>query len=203
MRRGMINDRVLLYVCLLLASSAGVFIVGVSLYKSYSNQEAVRKEEEQNKNWLENLVPSTGELTDALLRDVTAQRSLAVFKNGTVVIIAEPCENPVDEAVTLLEKAGQSPAFAVNKVDDDFAVRYSGPVFTRISGKAIDQELKWLKKNWESFLDPIEVEAADKKPDEPDLASKVGLMARSLMRRDLKEKKVVKILKARPGSTKN
>lgn len=192
------NDKTLIYICLLLAAAAGILMTGLGLYRNHQHETAAAREAEIHKDWAENLIPKEAELIDALLRDVSEERSIVLFKTGTVVLVPEPCEDPKMEAIRLLrETAKPTCVFAVNEVGNDYAVRYEGPVFTRISGKAVSADFERLRKNWRTYLTGDEAEKLEADEKGPDKKVWVGLVARSFMLRDGEEGQVTKILRAK------
>ncbi len=195
------NDGSLIYACLILASIAGIIVIGLSLYKSNLSQKKEALNAEINKDWIENLVPTQADLIDALLQDVNPNRTLVLFENGTVVIVAEPSEDPQNEAIEILKKnADPGSIFAVNKVGEDYAIRFKGPVFTRLSGSSVTSESDQIRKNWQQYLSADERKKIEATKDDPDHPTQVGLIARSFLLRDLENLNVSKILKARPSS---
>ena len=191
------NDGTLIYACIILASVTGLIVMGLSLYKSNQTQKQEIVEAEIHKDWVENLIPTQADLIDALLQDVNQSRTLVVFEFGTVVIVPEPSKDPKYYAtVTLKKNATGNSLFAVSRVDKDYAVRFKGPVFTRISGDAVADEFKRINKNWKEYLTPAELAKHEKDGTNPDLSTQVGLVARSFLARDLENLKVTKILKA-------
>jgi len=191
------NDGSLIYACIILASITGIIVIGLSLYKSAQAQKQESIEAEIHKDWAENLIPTQADLIDALLQDVTSERTLVIFENGTVVIVPEPSDDPKKAAIDILtQNASPDSIFAVNRVDEDYAIRYKGPIFTRISGVAVAAELERIRKNWKQYLSPAELKKVEDSNQDPDTSTQIGLVARSFLARDLKDLKVTKILKA-------
>jgi len=191
------NDGSLIYACIILASITGIIVIGLSLYKSAQAQKHESIEAEIHKDWAENLIPTQADLIDALLQDVTSERTLVIFENGTVVIVPEPSDDPKKSAIDILtQNASPDSIFAVNRVDEDYAIRYKGPLFTRISGVAVAAELERIRKNWKQYLSPAELKKVEDSNQDPDTSTQIGLVARSFLARDLKDLKVTKILKA-------
>ena len=177
-------------------------MVGLSLYQSHLSQKADALEVELHRDWIENIIPREADLIDALLQDVTPERTLILFQHGTVAIVSEPSTDPKKEALEILKKNASSDSiFAVNKVDQDYAIRYQGPLFTRLSGKAVSAERKWISKNWKKYLTPAELKKIEQSSESPDFSTQVGLISRSFLLRDLADLKVTKILKAKPASS--
>lgn len=196
------NDRSLIYFCALLASLAGLVVISIGLYKSHRAQRNEADLAELNKDWIENLIPKQPDLIDVLLQDVTPQRTLVLFENGTVAIVREPSENPKEQAIEILKKnASPSSIFAVNKVGQDYAIRYQGTLFTRLSGNAVGRELRWIDKHWKEHLTDDELNKINQSGENPKLATQIGLISRSFLMRDLKSLKVTKILKAQTESS--
>lgn len=192
------NDGSLLYFFIFLASLAGIIVVGLSLYKSNQAQKQEAAENKAHQNWAENLIPTQADLIDVLLRDVNPTRTLVIFENGSVVIVAEPSNDPIKTAIeTLKTNASPDTIFASKRVQQDYVVRFEGPIFTRISGEAVASEFDRIQKNWKQYLTPSELKHNKKNNQEPDLATQVGFVARSFLARDLQDLKVSKILKAK------
>ena len=191
------NDGSLLYFCIFLASLAGIIVVGLSLYKSNQAQKRAAVENEIHQNWAENLIPTQADLIDVLLQDVNSSRTLVIFENGSVVIVAEPDDDPKKTAIeTLKTNASPDSIFAVNRVQQDYVIRFKGPIFTRISGDAVASEFTRIQKNWKQYLSTNELKNSEKNNQEPEITTQVGLVARSFLARDLEDLKVSKILKA-------
>ncbi len=200
MLRGNFGDRGLLYVCLILASMCGLMIVGVGAYKSYSAQVEKEKAELIDSDNIGKLAPNISALVEVITEDVSREQSFVVFETGTVVMIMEPCEDPEAEARRALENSAKNPIFQISKVGNDYALRFDGPVFSRIGGRAVQNAHESILNQWENFLNDTEKEIIKQKSEEPDFLTKVGLVTRSFMLRDSKDQKIVKILKARPAS---
>ncbi len=199
--RGNFSDRGLIYVCLILASLCGLVIVSLGVYRSYSAQVLREKVDASDPDKIEKMVPEIASLVGVIIQDVTPTRSFVIFEAGTVVIITEPCEDPQAEARRALVECAKSPAFVVNEVGSDYAVRYSGPVFSRFGGKAVKNAHSSILNQWKNYLNEAEKKAMEEKSEEPDFITKVGLVVRSFMIRDAENLKIVKILKANPAPT--
>ncbi len=201
LRRGNFSDRGLLYLCLFLASVCGLVAVGVGVYKSQAEREERVRAELTDSDQIEKMLPELSRLIEVLSGSVTQERSFVIFESGTIVVLAEPCEDPKAEACRVLVNTAKSPKFSMERIEGAYGVSFTGNVFTRLEERAVKKAREGILNQWKNFLDEEEEERIQELSEEPDFLTKVGLVARSFMLRDAEGLKVAKILKAKPGST--
>ena len=175
-------------------------MVGLGLYKSQTLKSAKTRADLSDPEKIEAMTPELSGLIKAIAGDVSSERSLVIFKSGTVVMVPEPCEDPKEVAGRILVDSAKSPTFAVTKIRGNYGIRYRGPVFSRIEGAAVKNAYGSILNQWRNFLNEAEAGQMKRQTEEPDFTTKVGLVARSFMLRDSQDLKVVKILRAKSAT---
>lgn len=141
---------------------------------------------------------TTDDLVKFCAANVTDTRSFVVFRNGSAVIINEPCKDPLAEARAKLDAcSGTDVRFVTEPTrEGELIVTFKEPVFHRFSGDDISQLSLWLSNNAENLLSPEEREstAADWSPNRN---TRFGLLARSRMLEDATNPLPVRIIRAK------
>lgn len=133
---------------------------------------------------------------DFCITHTTASRSFVVFRNGTCVLVKEPCEDPVKAALGILKGiAGTDARFLSEQTaEGDLVVTFKGSVFHWIPGEDIASLDKWYLANSASLLSEQERGAAA--PGwVPAPNARLGLIARKRLLEDAASKEIVKILR--------
>lgn len=139
-----------------------------------------------------------GELVAFYSRHLTAQRGFVVFRNGSVVLIAEPCDDPLSKARETLDRCAEPDArFLTERTGDgDLIVTFREAVLHWTPQADVEPLQKWASKNLGSLLS--ESERANVKPDwMPPADARLGLIARKRMLLDARESKVVKVIRSK------
>ncbi|MES2475508.1 MAG: hypothetical protein V4640_06990 [Verrucomicrobiota bacterium] len=140
--------------------------------------------------------------TDGLVKfcaaNVSEARSFVVFRNGSAVIINEPCKDPLAEARAKLDKcSGSDVRFVAEPTrEGDLIVTFKEPVFHRFSGSDIDQLSLWLSNNANNLLTPDERNSINEGWS-PNRNARFGLLARSRMLEDATNPVPVRIIRAK------
>ena len=132
-------------------------------------------------------------------RHVTPERSFVVFANGTCVIVNEPADDPVGTAIEILNKCGDTEArFITRQIEaDSYMVTYSEPAFHCLFADEIAQLAPVVDASYASFLAPAERLV---QPDgwEPPFDAKLGLLARTFLHADTRDREIAKVIRAMP-----
>lgn len=131
----------------------------------------------------------------------TDKRGFVVFGEGTVVLVQEPAEDPVAQAVEMLRRCAKPDAVFVTEktTTSDLVVTFTEPVFQWIPSRQCETLANWAGKNLNSLFAPAEL--AKKAPDwTPAPDARVGLLARKRLLADAKEAKVVKVVRPAPSA---
>jgi hypothetical protein len=141
---------------------------------------------------------STDDLVKFCASNVTENRSFVVFRNGSAVIINEPCADPLAEARAKLGKcSGTDVRFVAEPTrEGELIVTFKEPVFHRFSGDDISELSLWLSNNASNLLSPKEREAVTEGWS-PNRNARFGLLARSRMLEDATNPVPVRIIRAK------
>lgn len=126
----------------------------------------------------------------------TASRGFVVFRNGTCVLVNEPSENPVKEALSILAGCAQSEARFLSErtAEGDLVVTFKGSVFHWIPGSDINTLEEWSLANFETLLS--ENERKEAAPGwVPPANARLGLVSRKRLLEDAASNEVVKVLR--------
>lgn len=137
-------------------------------------------------------------LVDFYSRHLTSQRSFVIFRNGSVVLIAEPCEDPLGKAREILDRCAEPDArFLTERTGEgDLIVTFREAVLHWTPQAEVEPLQKWASKNLGSLLS--DSERASVKPDwMPPADARLGLIARKRMLEDAKESKIVKVIRSK------
>lgn len=141
---------------------------------------------------------TTDDLVKFCAANVTETRSFVVFRNGSAVIINEPCGDPLAEARTKLSACSGSDVRFVTEPtrEGELIVTFKEPVFHRFSGDDVSQLSLWLSNNAENLLSPEERgSVAD--GWSPNRNARFGLLARSRMLEDATNPVPIRIIRAK------
>jgi hypothetical protein len=143
-------------------------------------------------------VGTTDDLVKFCAANVTATRSFVVFRNGSAVIINEPCKDPLAEARVKLDAcSGTDVRFVAEPTrEGELIVTFKEPVFHRFSGEEISRLSLWLSNNAENLLSPEERKSAAEGWS-PNRNARFGLLARSRMLEDATNPVPVRIIRAK------
>ncbi len=147
-----------------------------------------------------NLMPESDPrgLVDFYSRHLTPQRSFVIFRNGSVVLIAEPCEDPLGKAREILDRCAEPDArfLTEHTGEGDLIVTFREAVLHWTPQAEVEPLQKWASKNLGGLLS--DSERASVKPDwMPPANARLGLIARKRMLEDAKESKIVKVIRAK------
>lgn len=137
-------------------------------------------------------------LMDFYSRHLTSQRSFVIFRNGSAVLIAEPCDDPLGKAREILDRCAEPDArFLTERTGEgDVIVTFREAVLHWTPQAEIEPLQKWASKNLGRLLS--DSERASVKPDwMPPADARLGLIARKRMLEDAKESKIVKVIRAK------
>lgn len=216
-----LSSRVALPVALMLA---GLFGLGISLVHpgmfqaaatndlapGPQNQQGGISEPQENATDLSNETlaakadakapPAPADLVSFCAKHVTEKRGFVIFKRGTCVVINEPSEDPLREALEILARCKEAGAKFMTEPtqDGDMIVAFKEPVFHRFSASEMRQMEPWLKHATAAIplLTPEETVAAGDGWTPPENA-RIGLLARRRMLEDAASAIPVKIIRAR------
>ena len=136
---------------------------------------------------------------DFCSRHVTLDRSFVVFANGTCVIVNEPADDPIGTALEALNKCGGPEArFITREIEaESYMVTYSEPIFHCLFADEVAQLAPVVEANFSSFLTPAE-RLVQAEGWEPPFDAKLGLLTRSFLNADVRDRKVAKVIRALP-----
>ena len=139
---------------------------------------------------------------DFCAQHVTTERSFVVFSNGTCVIVDEPSDQPVVDAIHTLEDcSGPNARFITRGIEDGhFLVTYRRAAFHCIFAEEISSQRDLIERTFLAFLTPGERRNMPPAFDPP-FNAKLGLVARARLNRDAQELTVAKVIRARPTAT--
>lgn len=140
--------------------------------------------------------PDLEALVTFCTQHTTATRGFVVFRNGTCVLIKEPCESPAEMAHTALEACAKPAAKFLSEKPKDggLVVTFQDGVFHRFPDEDVATLDEWSLKNLPLLLSEKEREIAA--PGwVPPSAARLGLIARKRMIDDAASGTVVKILR--------
>ncbi len=144
-------------------------------------------------------VTDTNRRIEFCRQHVTADRSFVVFRNGTCVIVNEPCEDPIQSAIELVKEcSGPDARFITRQIEaESYMVTYRQPVFHCLFGDEVEQLGPVVESGYTSFLSPEERQS---RPIdwEPPFDAKIGLLTRTFLNADARELKVAKVIRALP-----
>jgi hypothetical protein len=142
--------------------------------------------------------PAAEHLVEFCSRHVTEARSFVIFRYGTCVLVQEPSEDPVADAMKRLEASEDPEAKFVPEltVEGDLIVSFKEPVFhifNEAQREAMQAELDTLTP---ALLTPAERAAAG---DDwvPPTQARYGLLARRRMLEDAAKPVAIKIVRAK------
>lgn len=142
------------------------------------------------------------EITAFYSRHVTSERGFVVFRNGSVVLFAEPCDDPLTKARDTLDRCAEPDArFVTERTGEgDVIVTFREAVLHWTPQREVDPLQKWAARNLGSLLSDAE-QATVKADWMPPADARLGLVARRRMLDDAKESKVVKVIRSRQSVT--
>lgn len=142
--------------------------------------------------------PTVDDIVEFCSRHVTERRSFVVFKRGTVVVINEPCKDPMTEARKILARCKDAGARFLTEptADGDMIVAFKDPVFYRFSQTEVAAIQPWLNSSAVALLTPEETTAAGEGWLPPENA-RIGLLARRRMLEDAANAVPVKVIRSK------
>ncbi|MCU0794844.1 MAG: hypothetical protein MUF31_02810 [Akkermansiaceae bacterium] len=143
-------------------------------------------------------VPDAEYLVEFCSKNVTETRSFVIFRYGTCVVVQEPSEDPLADAIGRLEACNDPEARFVPELtaESDLIVSFKEPVFhlfTESQRLAIQDELDALTP---ALLTPAERATAG---DDwvPPTQARFGLLARRRMLEDAAKPVAIKVIRAK------
>ena len=127
------------------------------------------------------------------------RRGFVVFSEGSVVLVSEPCADPISQAEETLRRCAKPDAVFVTEPTTaaDLVVTFTEPVFQWIPAKHRETLAEWGERHLDTLFSPAEL--AKKSGDwKPGADACVGLVARSRLLEDAKSAKVVKVIRPAP-----
>ena len=127
------------------------------------------------------------------------RRGFVVFSEGSVVLVSEPCADPIAQAEETLRRCAKPDAIFVTEqtTSADLVVTFTEPVFQWIPSKQRETLAAWAEKHLDTLFSPAEL--AKKSGDwKPGADARVGLVARGRLLEDAKSAKVVKVIRPAP-----
>ena len=137
-------------------------------------------------------------LVDFCSQHVSQDRSFVVFKKGTCVVVTEPSEDPVSEALERLKACDEPNARFIPEFtkEGDLIISFKEPVFLNFSRAEIVEVLPQLDHQFSTLLTPKErAEAGDEWV--PPLHAKLGLLARRRMLEDAAKPVAVQVIRSK------
>lgn len=129
--------------------------------------------------------------------NVSLERTIVIFKNGSSVFISEPSENHIREATEKLQQlANYEIKFSVFKIDDGSYIVSFGDL--GVTQWVFSNEVHAIQKTPLSQLRKYLTETENKKVPQvwnPTIQGRVGLVARAWLQTDIQQPEVHKILK--------
>lgn len=135
-------------------------------------------------------------------RHVTSQRGFVVFQNGSVVLFAEPCDDPLTKARETLNRCAEPDArFLTERTGEgDVIVTFREAVLNWTPQSQVETVQKWAARNLGSLLSDAE-QATVKADWMPPADARLGLVARKNMLDDARESRIVKVIRAKQSVT--
>jgi hypothetical protein len=128
--------------------------------------------------------------------NTTADRAFVVFGSGTVVLVDEPCVDPVAEGLRILKScAAEDTAFLTKRTDQgDMMVTFRDALFHWVPEKELFSLEIWAAENLDRLFSASEQE---KISDDwmPSADARIGLIARMRLLEDAETLKVVKVIR--------
>jgi len=128
--------------------------------------------------------------------NTTADRAFVVFGSGTVVLVDEPCVDPVAEGLRILKScAAEDTAFLTKRTDQgDMMVTFRDALFHWVPEKELFSLEIWAAENLDRLFSASERE---KISDDwmPSADARIGLIARMRLLEDAETLKVVKVIR--------
>jgi hypothetical protein len=136
---------------------------------------------------------------DFCVNHVTPERSFVVFSNATCVIVDEPCEQPIVDAIHTLEDcSGPNVRFITREIEDGHVlVTYRRAVFNCLFADEIEAQRPFLEANYLALLTSAEKQSMSE-GFHPPFHAKLGLLARARLNRDAHHLTVARIIRAKP-----
>lgn len=130
--------------------------------------------------------------------EVRLDRSFVVFGNGTCVLVGEPADDPLADALGVLKEAAKPGAvFATaTGTDGSVMVTYREKLFQRFTADEVESLGDSLEDHFRELMTPAEIAARDEGM-EISAATKIGLLGRRCLMRDAEEKSAVRIVRER------
>lgn len=130
---------------------------------------------------------------------VTKQRSFVVFANGTCVVVNEPSNNPVSNALGVLKRCAAPDArFITTKVEHgNYLVTYSQPAFNCMFWDEVESAREEIEHGYGAFLTTMEKQQMPADWNPP-FHAKLGVIARTRMNADANALRVAKVIRAAP-----
>lgn len=135
-------------------------------------------------------------------RHVSSERGFVIFRNGSVVLFAEPCDDPLRKARDTLDRCAEPDArFVTERTGEgDVIVTFREAVLHWTPQSEVEPLQKWAAKNLGALLSDAE-QATVKADWMPPADARLGLVARRRMLDDAKESKIVKVIRAKQSVT--
>ncbi len=142
--------------------------------------------------------PDAQDLVKFCSKNVTATRSFVIFKNGSCVVVNEPCADPMKAACEILSGSYDEEAKFVTEIsaEGDMIVAFETAIFHRFSQTEMAGLYSWMKRSGVSFLSQKELLAAGTGWTPPANAQ-MGLLARRRMLDDSLSATPIKVIRAK------
>lgn len=202
MLRTSLENRVFLSLVGLLASGAALWMtVHLSQRDAAADDSVAAVEEAPRSGKNEGVSLPDGfasRAVDFCAGEVKLDRSFVVFGNGTCVLIREPSDDPLSEALEILKEAAKPGALFATAVgtDGSVMVTYREKLFQRFSGEDLESLRSSLESDVSGLMTPAEIAARNGDVEIPE-ATKIGLLGRSCLMKDAEEKQPVRIVRER------
>jgi hypothetical protein len=130
--------------------------------------------------------------------NVTASRSFVIFKNGTCVVVTEPCTDPLEEAKKRLNACNEPEARFVSEVtrEGNLMISFKEPIFHNFTPEQMTELRSKLLINVPTLLTPKEKSQAKDGWMPPEQAQ-FGLLARRRMLDDAANPVPIRIVRAK------
>ncbi|MEP4048106.1 MAG: hypothetical protein ABJZ54_12080 [Luteolibacter sp.] len=141
-------------------------------------------------------------LTQFCSKHVTVLRSFVLFRNGTCVMIDEPCADPLAEANHRLSICAKAGARFVSEFTSagDIVVAFEEPVFHLFPLQEHGHPAAWLDQITPDLLTSEETAATESNP-QLTLNAQAGLLARRNLLEDAADRVPIKIIRAKNRQT--
>jgi hypothetical protein len=142
--------------------------------------------------------PRVEDLVDFCKLHVTEQRCFVMFKRGTCVLVSEPSEDPLADAVALLHSCAEETArFIPERTSDGgMIISFKEPVFHRFSNEELEGLGPWLSQVAPTLMAPEEAMSAGDDWNPP-FHARVGLLARRRLLEDASAPVAVRVVRAK------